>query len=100
MAGLCFRGAACPLSHGTGLQTADDVAAALVAAAAIADPDVQLAAALAASLGDMPRVEFDASLLPQYKRDFHAKEQRLRSVVPMHAGECAFAVVRADLFKS
>ena len=27
MAGLCFRGAQCPFSHGTGLQSADDVAA-------------------------------------------------------------------------
>ena len=54
-AGLCFRGAACPFSHGTGLQSADDVAAALMVASAIQDPDIQMAAAMAASLTDYSR---------------------------------------------
>ena len=47
MAGMCFRGAACPFSHGTGIQNADDLAAAMMGAADFNDPDLQLAAAMA-----------------------------------------------------
>eukprot|EP00047_Mylnosiga_fluctuans_P002681 m.225488 g.225488 ORF g.225488 m.225488 type:complete len:926 (-) comp11270_c0_seq1:199-2976(-) len=101
MAGYCFRGANCPLSHGTGLQTPDDVAAALLAASFLADPDTQMAVAIAASLSDMAQHNtFDESNLPQYKRDFHAKEGRLRKELPVLPGECRFNVSRADLFKS
>jgi len=74
-------GASCPYSHGDGFQTADDVAAALIAAAYFADPDVQMAAAIEASLVDVNRSAFDDSELPQYKRDYHVKEQRLRKKV-------------------
>lgn len=100
MAGLCFRGAACLFSHGTGLQSADDVAAALMAASVIADPDVQMAAAMAASLTDYSRAKFDASGLPQYKRDFHTKLSTLRSNITPTPGTCSFAVSRPELFKS
>eukprot|EP00039_Didymoeca_costata_P012580 m.181931 g.181931 ORF g.181931 m.181931 type:complete len:896 (-) comp15520_c2_seq6:259-2946(-) len=100
MAGLCFRGAACPMSHGTGLQNADDVAAALMAAAAIGDPDIQMAAAMAASLADYSRATFDPSNLPQYKREFHSKLTNLRSKVCATSGTCEFTVTRVELFKS
>lgn len=40
-------GASCPYSHGTGLQTADDVTAALLAASFLHDPETQIAVALA-----------------------------------------------------
>lgn len=100
MAGYCFRGANCPMSHGTGLQTPDDVAAALVAAAFIADPDIQLAVAIEASLSDMAQHSTDDSKLPKYMRDFYIKERQFRTEVPQRPGECRFTVSRADLFKS
>eukprot|EP00048_Salpingoeca_helianthica_P022738 m.20050 g.20050 ORF g.20050 m.20050 type:complete len:978 (-) comp7730_c0_seq1:22-2955(-) len=101
MAGYCFRGAHCPMSHGTGLQTPDDVAAALLAAAYIGDPDIQLAVAIEASLTDMAQhATGDDSKLPKYMRDFYAKERQFRNEVPQRAGECRFTVSRADLFKS
>lgn len=90
MAGLCFRGRACPLSHGTGIQTEDDLAAALVAAAYIADPEVQLAAALAASMTDFTRGDFDPSNLQKFQRDFHTKETAFRQAVSCY---CFDAVV-------
>lgn len=45
MAGFCFRGAHCPMYHGTGL-TGEDIDAALAAVSLIGDPEIQLAFAL------------------------------------------------------
>eukprot|EP00054_Salpingoeca_dolichothecata_P029140 m.226761 g.226761 ORF g.226761 m.226761 type:complete len:1258 (-) comp26405_c0_seq3:76-3849(-) len=100
MAGVCFRGRDCPFSHGAGLQSADDVSAALFAVGLVNDPDLQMAAAIAASLTDYTRDEFDPSLLPQYKRAFHEKSQNFRSKVQPQPGACSFTVSRADLFRS
>jgi hypothetical protein len=100
MAGLCFRGAACQFSHGTGLQDADDVAAALMAAAYIDNPEMQLAAAMAASMADFTKPTFDQTNLPAYKREYHAKLTALREKNAVGKGSCAFSVVRQELFKS
>lgn len=100
MAGLCFKGAACEFSHGTGLQNADDVAVALMAAAAVNNVDVQMAAAMAASLADFATPTFDESALPQYKRDYHEKVVALREKNAVSSGCCSFSVVRQELFKS
>lgn len=100
MAGLCFKGAACPFSHGTGLQNAEDVAVALMAAAEIDNADVQMAAAMAASLADFAAPTFDESTLPQYKREYHDKVMKLRAQNSVASGSCSFPVVRQELFKS
>eukprot|EP00051_Salpingoeca_urceolata_P023462 m.397961 g.397961 ORF g.397961 m.397961 type:complete len:943 (+) comp20108_c2_seq2:205-3033(+) len=102
MAGFCFRGAECPMSHGSGIQTEEDIAAAMVAATFFADPDVQLAAAMAASLNDSARErgKFDPAHLSQFQRDFHEKESKFRSKMKVGEGETNLTVSRADIFKT
>lgn len=52
-----------------------------MAAAYVSDPEVQMAAAIAASLTDFTRDDFDPTLLPQYKRDLHSKEAAFHAAV-------------------
>ena len=88
------------MSHGTGLQNADDMQAALIAAAYEADPEVQLQMALQASITDFTRVDYDDRNLPKFARVFHEKAERFRKLVQPLPGKCEFAVARGDLFKT
>jgi hypothetical protein len=100
MAGFCFRGANCPMSHGSGPQSDEDLSVALLAATFFDNPDVQMAAAISVFFSEMQQSSFDERNLAQYKRDFHLKEGRFRSRLEATPGDCKFSVSRVDVFKS
>ncbi|EGD77834.1 hypothetical protein PTSG_08925 [Salpingoeca rosetta] len=99
MAGFCPRGDRCPFYHGDGLN-GDEVSVALAAVSMIENEDVQLMAALQASLEQSKQAQYDASKQSHFQRTFHEKEQRFRKKLPEAKGECNITVARADLFKT
>eukprot|EP00055_Hartaetosiga_balthica_P008981 m.34748 g.34748 ORF g.34748 m.34748 type:complete len:920 (-) comp6553_c0_seq1:1143-3902(-) len=99
MAGFCPRGNACPLYHGRGMDSVD-LSVAMSAVAMIDNEDVQLFAALQASMAQHQQPQYDEEHQTLAQRGFHTKLQKLRNNLPLKPGTCELSVLRADLFRS
>ncbi|KNC83656.1 hypothetical protein SARC_04116 [Sphaeroforma arctica JP610] len=100
MSGFCRHGAKCQFSHGTGMQDADAIAAAMLGAALNEDHHAGIALAMAKSLEESQGVVVDTTELSQLKRDLYNKRKALANKLPQVKGECHLTVYRTQLFAS